>query len=89
MAFTDTGCLRVVGDAAKTQVVLNPRNTIFSIKRLLGLVFSGPEVRSDIKLFRFLSESLSAAALETVHPRAVSRRGEGVVSTSFIDRYYR
>ncbi|PIL28274.1 transporter [Ganoderma sinense ZZ0214-1] len=35
VAFTDTQCL--IGDAAKTQAVLNPHNTIFDIKRLIGL----------------------------------------------------
>ena len=51
MAFTDTDCL--IGDAAKTQAVLNPHNTIFNVKRLIGRAFSDPEVQSDIKRFPF------------------------------------
>jgi molecular chaperone DnaK len=35
VAFTDTG-ERLVGTAAKRQAVLNPENTIFSIKRFMG-----------------------------------------------------
>ncbi|KAM5536529.1 hypothetical protein V8D89_009806 [Ganoderma adspersum] len=51
VAFTDTDCL--IGDAAKTQTVLNPHNTIFNVKRLIGRAFSDPEVQSDIKRFPF------------------------------------
>src|SRR5918999_5529792 len=35
VAFTDSG-ERLVGTAAKRQAVLNPENTIFSIKRFMG-----------------------------------------------------
>jgi heat shock 70kDa protein 1/2/6/8 len=34
VAFTDTKCL--IGDAAKNQVALNPSNTVFNVKRLIG-----------------------------------------------------
>uniref|UniRef100_A0A673WI82 Uncharacterized protein n=1 Tax=Salmo trutta TaxID=8032 RepID=A0A673WI82_SALTR len=33
-AFTDTE--RLIGDAAKNQVAMNPNNTVFDAKRLLG-----------------------------------------------------
>jgi molecular chaperone DnaK len=39
VAFTKTG-ERVVGQAAKRQAITNPRNTIFSAKRLIGRKFS-------------------------------------------------
>ncbi|MBL9129884.1 MAG: Hsp70 family protein, partial [Verrucomicrobiaceae bacterium] len=35
VAFTKSG-ERVVGQAAKRQAVTNPRNTVFSVKRLMG-----------------------------------------------------
>jgi molecular chaperone DnaK len=35
VAFTKTG-ERLVGQAAKRQAVTNPKNTIFSVKRLIG-----------------------------------------------------
>ncbi|HEY0968866.1 MAG TPA: molecular chaperone DnaK [Opitutaceae bacterium] len=46
VAFTKTG-ERLVGQAAKRQAVTNPRNTIFSAKRLIGRKFS--EVREEAK----------------------------------------
>ena len=46
VAFTKTG-ERLVGQAAKRQAVTNPRNTIFSAKRLIGRKFS--EVKEEAK----------------------------------------
>ncbi len=40
---------RVVGDVAKRQMVLNPKKTIFSIKRLMGRRFSDKSVKKSIK----------------------------------------
>lgn len=40
---------RVVGDVAKRQMVINPQNTIFSVKRLIGRKFSDPSVQRDMK----------------------------------------
>lgn len=39
----------LVGDVAKRQMVVNSKNTIFSVKRLMGRKFSDPEVQRDIK----------------------------------------
>ena len=39
----------VVGDVAKRQMVLKPKTTIFSIKRLMGRKFTDPSVQYDIK----------------------------------------
>jgi molecular chaperone DnaK len=50
VAFTKTG-ERVVGQAAKRQAVTNPRNTIFSSKRLIGRKFS--EIRDEAKNMPF------------------------------------
>jgi L1 cell adhesion molecule like protein len=44
---------RLVGDAAKSQVSMNPTNTIFDAKRLIGRKFHDLEVQSDIKHFPF------------------------------------
>lgn len=40
---------RIVGDVAKRQMVINPKTTIFSIKRLMGRRYSDPSVQYDIK----------------------------------------
>jgi molecular chaperone DnaK len=46
VAFTKTG-ERLVGQAAKRQAVTNPKNTVFSAKRLIGRKFS--EVQEEAK----------------------------------------
>eukprot|EP00253_Pinus_taeda_P005433 PITA_05433 len=51
VAFTDTE--RLIGDAAKNQVAMNPINTVFDAKRLIGRRFSDPSVVSDAKLWPF------------------------------------
>ncbi len=40
---------RIVGQAAKRQAVINPENTIYAVKRLIGRHFSEDEVQRDIK----------------------------------------
>jgi molecular chaperone DnaK len=39
---------RIVGRAARNQAIVNPENTIFSIKRFMGRKFSDPEVQRTI-----------------------------------------
>lgn len=39
----------VVGDVAKRQLVLKPKSTVFSVKRLMGRKFSDPSVQFDVK----------------------------------------
>jgi heat shock protein 5 len=51
VAFTDTE--RLVGDAAKNQASLNPKNTLFDVKRLIGRRFTDPSVQHDKKLLPF------------------------------------
>lgn len=51
VAFTDTE--RLIGDAAKNQVAMNPINTVFDAKRLIGRKFSDPSVQSDMKHWPF------------------------------------
>ncbi|KAG5365612.1 Heat shock protein 70 1 [Yarrowia sp. B02] len=51
VAFTDTE--RLIGDAAKNQAAMNPANTVFDAKRLIGRKFDDPEVQNDAKHFPF------------------------------------
>jgi len=51
VAFTDTE--RLIGDAAKNQVAINPTNTIFDAKRLIGRKFNDSSVQSDRKHWPF------------------------------------
>ncbi|KAG7165746.1 Heat shock 70 kDa protein cognate 4-like 4, partial [Homarus americanus] len=51
VAFTDTE--RLIGDAAKNQVAMNPNNTVFDAKRLIGRKFEDPAVQSDMKHWPF------------------------------------
>uniref|UniRef100_A0A915PLQ2 Heat shock protein 70 n=1 Tax=Setaria digitata TaxID=48799 RepID=A0A915PLQ2_9BILA len=51
VAFTDTE--RLIGDAAKNQVAMNPHNTVFDAKRLIGRKFDDPAVQSDMKHWPF------------------------------------
>ena len=44
---------KLVGEAAKSQVSLNPENTIFDAKRLMGHKFSDKHVQQDISHFPF------------------------------------
>jgi len=51
VAFTDTE--RLIGDPAKNQVAINPNNTIFDAKRLIGRKFDDSTVQSDLKHWPF------------------------------------
>lgn len=51
VAFNDTE--RLIGDAAKNQVAMNPSNTVFDAKRLIGRKFGDSCVQSDMKHWSF------------------------------------
>ncbi|MDI1489205.1 MAG: Hsp70 chaperone [Ramalina farinacea] len=66
VAFTDTE--RLIGDSAKNQVAMNPTNTVFDAKRLIGRKFGDAEVQSDMKHFPF---------------KIVEKAGKPVISVEF------
>jgi heat shock protein 5 len=41
--------LRLIGKPAKEQFIVNPENTIFSIKRLMGFRYSDPILQNELK----------------------------------------
>nr|CDS28181.2 heat shock protein 71 kDa protein [Hymenolepis microstoma] len=51
VGFTDTE--RLIGDAAKNQVAMNPTNTVFDAKRLIGRRFDDSVVQGDMKHWPF------------------------------------
>jgi len=44
---------RMIGDAAKNQATVNPENTVFDVKRLIGRKYTDKSVQADKKLFPF------------------------------------
>ena len=48
-----TGEERIIGDGAKNQASMNPENTVFDAKRLIGRDFSDKTLQSDLKHFPF------------------------------------
>ena len=56
VAFTETE--RLIGDAAKNQASLNPSNTVYDAKRLIGRRFTDTAVQHDMKLWPFTIKSV-------------------------------
>ena len=52
VSFSDTE--RLIGDSAKNQCAMNPENTVFDAKRLIGKKFSDPIVKADMKHWPFV-----------------------------------
>jgi len=55
VAFSNTE--RLIGDAAKNAAAMNPCNTVFDAKRLIGRKFDDPAVQEDMKHWPFRIEA--------------------------------
>ncbi|ERS97830.1 heat shock 70kDa protein 1/8 [Sporothrix schenckii 1099-18] len=44
---------RLIGEAAKNQAAMNPANTVFDVKRLIGRRFDDPTVKKDVESWPF------------------------------------
>ncbi|KID99199.1 heat shock protein 70, partial [Metarhizium majus ARSEF 297] len=51
VSFTDKE--RLIGDAAKNNAAMNPKNTVFDAKRLIGRRYDDPTVKKDIESWPF------------------------------------
>jgi len=51
VAFTESE--RLIGDAAKNQAAMNPRQTVFDAKRLIGRRYDDPDVKKDMAHWPF------------------------------------
>ncbi len=54
----------LVGTPAKNQSVVNPENTIYSVKRLIGRTWSDPEIEKDKKILPFEMRKSSNGGVE-------------------------
>lgn len=72
----------MIGDAAKNQVAMNPHNTVFDAKRLIGRKFEDAEVQSDMKHFSF--KVINKGGKPYIE---VEYRGETKQFVSFFDPY--
>lgn len=51
VAFTDTE--RLIGDSAKNQASMNPKNTVYDAKRMIGRKFDDHHLQKDMRLYSF------------------------------------
>ena len=54
---------RYVGLTARRQAVTNPENTVFSVKRFMGMGFTDKEIKNDIELVPYKVEAASNGAV--------------------------
>ncbi|KAG9105210.1 70-kilodalton heat shock protein [Ceratobasidium sp. 392] len=67
VSFSNTK--RLIGDAVKSQVTMNPVNAVFDARRLISRKFDDPEVQSDIKRFPFKVKNMGGKPAVSVEYR--------------------
>lgn len=76
VAFSDAeGETRLVGESAKNQAAMNPKNTIFDIKRLIGRNYNDIVVQQDMKTwpFKVVDDGKNKPLVEVLHKGEVKR----------------
>ncbi|KAF8548244.1 heat shock protein 70 [Imleria badia] len=71
VSFSETE--RLIGDAARNQATMNPQNTVFDAKRLIGRKYDDAEVQFDIKYFPFKVINKSGKPYIAVEYRGVTK----------------
>jgi len=87
VAFMENG-ERLVGDAAKNQATINPENTIFDVKRLIGRQFSDKSVQADKKLvpYKIVADKGGKPAVEVSVAGKVSRFAPEEISAMILQK---
>lgn len=68
VAFTESE--RLIGDSAKNQAAMNPRQTVFDAKRLIGRRFDDAEVKKDMAHWPFKVVDKEGSPFIEVRPRS-------------------
>ena len=55
---------KLIGVLAQRQIITNPENTIFGVKRLIGRKFDDPEIQKDRKIYPFEIRKASDGGVE-------------------------
>ena len=88
VAFSDSE--RLIGDAAKNQAAMNPKNTVFDAKRLIGRRFDDPEVKEDMKNWPFTIVDKNDAPFIQVEfegeTKTYSAQGKFLISLTLIGK---
>jgi molecular chaperone DnaK len=66
VALSTDGSELLIGTPAKRQATINPQNTLFSIKRLVGRRFTEPVIQNDLRLLPYETRSAQSGIIEVL-----------------------
>ena len=49
----------IIGEYANDQLIKNPKNTIYNVKRFIGRQYNDPEIKEDLSLYSFEIENIN------------------------------
>lgn len=82
VAFTEEE--RLIGDPAKDQVAMNPTNTVFDAKRLIGRKYNDETVQADIEHWPFKVINLNTKPVIEVEFKGETKRFEAEEISSMV-----